>query len=254
MTEGCTMKTIWFLIFCLPVILFSQIMRIHQSDGSTHEYSIADIDSITFGSHYGTLTWIGHASVKIKTNDGRVIYIDPYAGDDYKEPADIILVTHGHNDHNQVNKVTKKANCRIFSGPGASVGGAKLAPGDSVEVDGIRIKAVDAYNSNHPKGTGVGFIISFAGIKIYHSGDTSKIDEMDALPALNLNYAMLCIDGVCNMNALDAAAVAQMLPTAQVIPIHVAPSNASQEEKQRNIDKFNPPNKLILKEGETIYL
>ncbi|RPH89323.1 MAG: hypothetical protein EHM72_20550, partial [Calditrichaeota bacterium] len=251
MTEGYKMKTAWLLAFCLPVLAFSQIMRIHQSDGSTHDYSIAEIDSITFASHYGALTWIGHASVKIKTNDGIVIYIDPYAGNDYKEAADIILVSHGHSDHNQVNKVTQKANCRIFSGPSASVGGTKMTPGDSVEVDGISIKAVDAYNSNHPKGSGVGFIIAFAGVKIYHSGDTGKIDEMAALTALNLNYAMLCIDGVYNMNAQDAAAVAQTLPTAKAIPIHIAPSNASAAEKQRNIDKFNPPNKLILKEGET---
>ena len=38
-----------------------------------------------------TLTLIGHASMKIKTAEGVVIYIDPYYDGDYTEPADIVL-------------------------------------------------------------------------------------------------------------------------------------------------------------------
>ena len=47
------------------------------------------------------LTFIGHASVKITAKDGTVLYIDPsYPEYDYKNnPADIILVTHEHDDH-----------------------------------------------------------------------------------------------------------------------------------------------------------
>ena len=53
---------------------------------------------------YARMTFIGHASVKIKTTTGEVIYIDPYfPTDSYKEPADVILVTHGHSDHNRVD-------------------------------------------------------------------------------------------------------------------------------------------------------
>jgi L-ascorbate metabolism protein UlaG (beta-lactamase superfamily) len=249
------MKTIFIAVFLsLPVLLFCQVMSIHSSDGAVHEYRIADIDSITFGSSAGTLKWLGHASVKIKNADSTVIYIDPFAGTDYSEPADIILVTHGHSDHNQVNLVTKKEGCRIFSGPSASVGGVTMAADDSVSVDGIAIKAVQAYNDHHPKGTGVGFILEFNGVKIYHSGDTGNIDEMAALAAMHLDYAMLCIDGVYNMSPIDAMAAADIIQAKKVIPIHIAPPNSSEAVKQQNLDKFNPPNKLIMKEGDTIYL
>ncbi len=242
------------ILLILPHYLFSQIMTIHSQNGQLQQFQIAEIDSITFGSMVGTMKWLGHASVKIKTNTGIVIYIDPYAGTDYAEPADLILVSHGHSDHNQVNKVIKKTDCQIFSGMGANVGGTKLAAGDSVTARGIKIKAVEAYNNNHPKGTGVGFIVEIDSVKIYHCGDTSKIPEMAQLEPLHLDYAMLCIDGTYNMAPAEAMEAAEMIKAKRVIPIHVAPSNATEEQKRQNIAKFNPLNKLIMEEGDTIYL
>ncbi|MDD5934095.1 MAG: MBL fold metallo-hydrolase [Clostridiales bacterium] len=58
------------------------------------------------------MTFIGHASVKIVTTSGKVIYIDPfYPTVSYREPADYILVTHSHSDHNVVRLCTKKPDC-----------------------------------------------------------------------------------------------------------------------------------------------
>ena len=56
----------------------------------------------------------GHGSFRITSNNDTVIYLDPFAGKGYDVPADIILVTHEHSDHNQVSLVTKKLNCRII--------------------------------------------------------------------------------------------------------------------------------------------
>ena len=42
------------------------------------------------------------------SNEGVVIYVDPYAGEGYDMPADIVIVTHEHSDHNQVDFVTLK--------------------------------------------------------------------------------------------------------------------------------------------------
>ena len=45
---------------------------------------------------------------RIVSNEGVVIYVDPYAGEGYDMPADIVIVTHEHSDHNQVDLVTLK--------------------------------------------------------------------------------------------------------------------------------------------------
>ncbi|MBN2010993.1 MBL fold metallo-hydrolase [candidate division KSB1 bacterium] len=235
------------LFVFLPHLLMAQVMNVYLKDGRVDQYQVSEIDSMNFASRVGTLTWIGHASVKIKTNDGIVVYIDPYAGttSDYADSADIILVSHAHSDHNLVNKVTQKNSCNVFAGS------TQMSAGDKTFIKGISIKAVQAYNSNHVKGFGVGFVIEFNGVKIYHSGDTSQIPEMEALAALNLDYAMLCIDGQYNMGPIEAMAVAEIIKARRLIPIH---TGFTEQQKETNVANFTHPNRLIMREGDTIYL
>ena len=61
------------------------------------------------------LLYQGHGSFRLKTNDGRFIYVDPYAGEGYDVPADIILVTHQHGDHTKIQKCVQKSDCRIIT-------------------------------------------------------------------------------------------------------------------------------------------
>ncbi|MBD5146262.1 MAG: hypothetical protein HDT21_10220 [Ruminococcus sp.] len=64
----------------------------------------------------GTLLYMGQASIRIVTAENKVIYIDPYAGDFYDLPADLILVTHAHFDHNQISKVeSRNPDCIIIT-------------------------------------------------------------------------------------------------------------------------------------------
>ena len=62
------------------------------------------------------LLYQGHGSLRIVTGEGKVIYVDPYAGEGYDLPADLILVTHGHQDHTAV-KLIKNRNdgCQVIT-------------------------------------------------------------------------------------------------------------------------------------------
>ena len=51
------------------------------------------------------LLYQGHASLRITTSKGKIVYIDPYAGEGYDKPADMVLITHEHYDHNGIHGV-----------------------------------------------------------------------------------------------------------------------------------------------------
>ena len=193
---------------------------------------------------------IGHASMKIKTADGKIIYIDPFHGSsaDYSDSADIILVTHGHPDHNQTNLVTKKSTCTTITYVESNISGVY----QSFNVDGIKIYSVAAYNQNHNKNQCVGYVIEFNGIKLYHAGDTGNITEMAELADSNITYALLPVDGVFNMSPEDATEAANIIQADYSIPMHTEPSPDDYNESI--VARFTPANKLLVRNGETIAL
>lgn len=193
------------------------------------------------------LTFLGRASVKIKTSTGMIIYIDPYATgkDYYSDPADYILVTHDHDDHNQVSKVKQKETTEIIHCP------KNIHPGDVLTFDGLTIKAVEAYNDNHSKSSGCGYILSFDNQVLYHSGDTSTTTEMSTLKNEKITYALLCVDGYYNMGPAEAMEVATLIEAQFVVPIHTA------SEGYYNADNdaaFTLENTIHMKPGEMISL
>ena len=137
------------------------------------------------------LLFQGHGSLRLTADDGRVIYIDPYKGKGYDMPADVILVTHQHGDHNKTKRCTQKLDCRIITNAEALAGGSH----NSFEINGILLQAVEASNKNHDPKLCVGYIITVDGVKVYASGDTSKTKQMESFAALELDYALFPGDG-----------------------------------------------------------
>ena len=193
------------------------------------------------------LFYQGHGSFRLTANDGRVIYVDPYAGEGYDKPADIILVSHQHGDHNQTDLCAKKPNCRIISNVEALEGGKH----NCFDVDGIQIQAVEAQNKNHNPTECVGFIITIDGVKVYACGDTSTTEQMKTFAEMKLDFAILCGDGVYNMNPDEAAECARLIGAKHSILIHVKPKALFDREIA---EAWDAPNKLIVEPGQEISL
>ncbi|MCL2151982.1 MAG: MBL fold metallo-hydrolase [Oscillospiraceae bacterium] len=194
------------------------------------------------------LYYQGHGSYRITDNDGRVIYVDPYAGDGYDLPADIILVTHQHQDHNQIDRCAQKEDCVIFTNKEAiEAGGYMTCHIDDAD---ISIEAVEAYNDKHSVDECVGFIITLDGVKIYASGDTSKTEQMATFAQRKLDYAILCGDGRYNMGPAEAADCARLIGAKHNMLVHVMPG----ENIREIAENWEAPNKLILGPGDEIDL
>jgi L-ascorbate metabolism protein UlaG (beta-lactamase superfamily) len=193
------------------------------------------------------LYYQGHGSYRITSGDGRAIYVDPYAGDGYDLPADIILVTHQHPDHNKVELCAQKPGCRVITNFEALAGGKHNA----FNVDGIAIEAVEAKNLAHSPKKCVGYILSLDGVKIYCSGDTSRTKQMNGFSERKLDYAILCGDGMFNMGLAEAAECASIIGAKHNILVHVKPGALFDRSKA---EKWNAPNKLIVEPKTQIQL
>lgn len=192
-----------------------------------------------------TLTYLGHASVKIKTSAGTVIYIDPYCEEvagAYKEPADIILVTHDHEDHSKVKLCKQNDGCTVITRKEALLNKTEY---QTFEIDDVKIEAVvSGGNANHYITTCVGYIVTVDGVRVYHAGDCSFSDDIkEGMKDRNLDYAMYPTDGTYNMGPEEATEMADYIGAKVNIPIH-----------GEFRDKFTANGTLLLEYGQKISL
>ncbi|MEA3514014.1 MAG: MBL fold metallo-hydrolase [Nanoarchaeota archaeon] len=206
------------------------------------------------------IQWLGHSSFKIKAGH-KIIYIDPYAGEDYTEKADIVLVSHAHYDHSSREKITQiRVDDTIVlttKDNVAAIDGESFSSGDTRKIEDITITAIPAYNLEkefHPKeNPGLGFIIRFDGKSVYHAADTDMIPEMkDLRPTV----ALLPVGGIYTMNAKEAAIAAERIMPHIVIPMHYGAGIVGKIDDAELFKELVEINQditaRILKEGEEI--
>lgn len=204
--------------------------------------------------------WLAHASFQISGN-GKVVHVDL---EEYGKPvdkADLILVTHSHTDHCDPAKIKQvRKDDTVMIAPAdcvSKIGGAvkTLKPGEETTIGGIKIKAVEAYNYKrfrspgnpyHPKGFGVGYLITVEGKTVYHAGDTDFIPEMRQLG--NVDVALLPSGGTYTMDNEEAAAAAIAINPKVVIPMHRWDTNP--EELKKQVEANSKIKVLLSKEGE----
>jgi L-ascorbate metabolism protein UlaG (beta-lactamase superfamily) len=178
-----------------------------------------------------SVEWLGHAGFRIRAGR-RVVYIDPYRVEDGPE-ADLILITHGHYDHFSPQDVERLSNDRtlVVAPPAVAerVRGrvASIAPGEGID-DPLDVRAVAAYNTSkrdadgnpfHPREAGgVGYVLNVRGERLYHSGDTDVIPEMDQVAGVDV--ALLAVSGEYVMTAVEAAEAARRIGPRVAVPMH----------------------------------
>ncbi len=177
------------------------------------------------------------SAIKIKTA-GKIIWIDPiqvtaeHVGND---KADLLLLTHEHGDHfnidsmNAVCKPGTEMGCPNNGVIDKLIGHVKatistMKEGQARTLAGLPVRAVAGYNSFHPRNRlvdsfNVGYIFNVGGQQVLHTGDTGLIPEFRTFGALDI--AFVCMGGGWTMDETEAAkAVTDVLKPKHAIPIH----------------------------------
>lgn len=189
------------------------------------------------------IEWLGHDSFRL-SGGGKVVYIDPYELRRPEPPADLILITHAHFDHLDTAVIERLSkDSTVIGGPEAVATQLSscevLTPGEERELAGLRVRALPAYNVNkfrgpglpfHPRGEGLGYVVELEGERIYHTGDTDLIPEMEGVEP---DVALVPVSGMYVMTAEEAAEAVRVIRPRRAIPMHYAAIVGSDEDARR---------------------
>jgi L-ascorbate metabolism protein UlaG (beta-lactamase superfamily) len=177
------------------------------------------------------------ASVRLQAA-GRTVYFDPFFdGKVVAPPADLIVITHDDARHCSDRTVARilepdttliaPEGCRRMLSGVAKNTVTLAAPGVVTKVGEITVEAVPAYTPHHPDHArergGVGYVVTLGGVRIYYSGSTELVPELQAVRA---DVAVLAFWEGYVMSTEEAAELARSLQAKVVVPTHCKPEEA----------------------------
>lgn len=173
------------------------------------------------------ITWLGHASFKIKTKENFVIYIDPFAGDDseYQEPANLILVSHEgyhHLGYEKIRLIRVDATHVLANEQSAyELNGTSGEAGREYDYGPVKVKPVNAYSLRPgvglEKGKGFGFKLLIEGKIIYFAGTTDLIPEMEDIVC---DVALLPVSGTRTLGPSQALEAVKRIRPKVAVPMY----------------------------------
>ena len=162
------------------------------------------------------IKWFGHSAFLISATNNLKIVTDPFTvgnGINYSPIAatsDIVTISHGHSDHNNVLAVQ-----------GSPV---VLREKGSFIVKGVEIKAVQVHHDRtlgSQRGNNLVFCFKMDGMLVCHAGDLGHVLSSRQIEEIGpVDILMLPVGGYYTLDAGEAHTVAQTLKPRIVIPMH----------------------------------
>lgn len=199
------------------------------------------------------ITYLNHSSFLIKNNiNGKNISVltDPFddsVGMPFKKvSADLVLISHLHNDHSNVAGVIDLTAVDLKNeGFEAFLNKPFLIkrPGE-FEVKGVRVKGIQSFHDDKNganRGANIIYTISVDGIKVCHLGDLGHLLTEKQLEDIgNVDVLLIPVGGDTTINAETACEVISQIEPSYVIPMHYKTKkhNATTFEKLEGVEAF----------------
>ena len=202
---------------------------------------LASAPAAAQGAKVFEVRWFGQSFFQVVTPSGKRIVFDPHMIPAYGKPAgvtaDLILISHDHNDHTQVDAVEKGKDVKQFVGVKADKPGR---PSEWVKVDekfkDMRVRTVGTYHDNEggiKRGKNAIMILEADGLTFCHLGDLGEdlTDNEDKLKAMlkligKVDVLFVPVGGIYTINGEEAKKLTKAInPRLFAIPMHFDPPN-----------------------------
>lgn len=190
------------------------------------------------------ITYLGHSCFKLKNKAGLVLYIDPFKSQSVgetlpKDVADVMLISHDHDDHNAREIITGGVNrTETFV----------IDKEGEYEIAGVLITAMKTFHdkvSGEERGKNLIFSIVSDGLNIVHLGDlghtlsSSQVEKLGSVDVL-----MSPVGGEFSLSAEQAMEVVKEVSPSYLIPMHYRTEKSKEPlNKLENLERFLEKNK-----------
>jgi len=199
--------------------------------------------------------WFGQSYFQVTASDGTRIVFDPHLIVSYPRnvvPADLVLISHPHQDHNQLEAIENREKAKVIAG--MKKDGTKFTWNDVDEkFREIKITSVPLYHDKMmglQRGKNSAFVVEIDGLRFVHLGDLGHELTDAQIKAIGpVDVLMIPIGGIYTINGEEAKKVmAQLKPRRYVLPMHYGTKDF---DELVGPDEFLDELKNVVKKPET---
>ncbi|HLR08400.1 MAG TPA: metal-dependent hydrolase [Bacillota bacterium] len=224
------------------------------------------------------VSYHGHSIVRVKTED-HTILIDPFiTGNELTDldaetvEADVILLTHGHNDHvGDTEQIAKRTGALVVAPNELAVylgrKGLNTHPmnlGGSYDFDFGRVKYTHAFHGSsyeEEDGTFIytgmpgGILLTIDGKTIYHLGDTGLFSDLKMIGDMHdIDVAFVPIGDNFTMGPDDALIAADWIKAKTIVPVHYNTFPVIKQDPEAFASKVKTGEGRAMKVGDVLEL
>lgn len=224
------------------------------------------------------ISYHGHSVVKVET-ENHTILIDPFiTGNELCDldastvEADVILLTHGHNDHvGDTVDIAKRNDALVVALNELAVylgrQGLKTHPmniGGKYDFDFGRVKFTHAFHGSsyeEEDGTFIytgmpgGILLTIGDKTIYHVGDTSLFSDLKMIGEMNdIDLAFIPIGDNFTMGPEDALIAADWINADIVVPVHYNTFPPIKQDPDAFVEKLKTGEGKAMRPGDVLEL